>query len=376
MKTLLFPLCFFLSLNIFAQNNKFVVLEEFTTAPCGSCPDGTVIGNELVEKHENLIILAHHGGFGIDSMTIDENVELASAYTNAAPTAAINRLMYDDETIFLNQSQMVWSRQRWDSVVTSQLNIPAIVSLDFTQEFDESNRMLSVDIEMMFEEEVDVSLLRTNLVIAEDSVIGIGPGYDQRNFYNGSSSHPMFERGDPIVGYEHRHVVRAMLGGTWGTPWTGSNIIEVGETYTVQYEYIIPEKFNLDLLSIVAWANLYDEKDQSKHFILNANQQKLDQSQQPNPIYEARITAPLKIYPNPTFQYSVIEIELNNNHLLYIEIIDPRGNIIKKTNLKQFRVGPNVISLNLNQLFTAGNYYIAIKDERHNVIAKSMVVKQ
>lgn len=327
MKSLVFlPLLLILNFNSIGQSNKHVVLEEFSTAPCGSCPDGAVIANELLEKHGNLIVLTHHAGFGVDSMTIPESIELA-AYTNAAPTAAINRKMYDDETVYLNASGMVWSRQRWDSVVTSNLAMEAPLKVDLQHEYDPLTRTLTAAMDIIFLEEIDASLLHFNFVIVEDSVIGIGPGYDQTNYYNNVGSHPMFQRGDPIVGYEHRHVVREMSGGTWGISViqpTGGFIID--EIYSVSQSIVLDPNWDEKQISIVGWLNYYDEDDRSKHEILNADEQKLV-------IPEVLSTDNLgimnfKIFPNPTSDLITINLSDASEEIIGYKIMNQMGQTV------------------------------------------------
>ncbi|MBN1446462.1 MAG: hypothetical protein JXA28_00925 [Bacteroidetes bacterium] len=46
-----------------------ILTEEFSTARCGFCPDGSLIDANIVRDHPSVIWVTHHAGFGVDSMT-------------------------------------------------------------------------------------------------------------------------------------------------------------------------------------------------------------------------------------------------------------------------------------------------------------------
>ncbi len=368
MKKLLQGLILFSLFNTLeAQVSKYIVLEEFTTAPCGFCPDGDVIADELLEKHENLIVIAHHAGFGRDSMTIPESQELA-AYTNSAPTAALNRRMYDDETIYLNASGMVWSRQRWDSVITADLLIPAPVEVILNHTYDETSRTVDATLEMIFNQDIDHTLLHVNFVVLEDSVIGIGPGYDQVNYLNGSPSHPMYQRGDPIIGYEHRHVARSMVGGTWGIPLLTNGPILKGEAYTFQTNFVLDPKWDESKISLVGWVNYYDPEDRAKHEILNAIHSQLNLPVVSINAYANNIDK-LKVFPNPVTDYVNINLDSKNDLISNVFIFNQIGQRIFSS--------PNLLNeksylLNTKK-FPHGSYTFKVNTMNGNEFAEMLI---
>jgi hypothetical protein len=76
------------------SGERHVLLEEFSTAVCGFCPDGTLMAKQLVHDHPSVIWVTHHAGFGTDSMTTPEGRSIAGAFTNFAPSACIDRGEY------------------------------------------------------------------------------------------------------------------------------------------------------------------------------------------------------------------------------------------------------------------------------------------
>ena len=62
------------------------------------------------------------------------------------------------------------------------------------------------------------------VLLVEDVVDQTGTGYDQRNAYNGAAGHPYYQKGDPVVGYEHTNVVRNVLTSALGDELTDEHV--------------------------------------------------------------------------------------------------------------------------------------------------------
>ncbi len=364
---ILFSSLFFTCLS-FAQVNRNIVLEEFSTAPCGACPDGRVVADELLDKHDNLIVITHHSGFGIDSMTIPESPALSSLYTNGAPTAAINRTFFDTPTIYLNETGMVWSRQRWDSVITAESLKPAAGKVIVTPHYDSESRTLDVDLLFLLFDDMEAGDLRFNLSIVEDSVVGLGPGYDQTNYYNESVGHPMYGLGNPIVGYDHRHVLRDMLGDTWGTAGVLPEGPQNGDVLSHSYSYVIPEEWNADKISLVGWVNYYDETDFTKHAIVNANQVALLAGIVDIEEVEAAFIN-MKLSPNPVNdQLSLYCKNASNTNPMKIEVMNTQGQLLYTQ-----KIYSDTIELDVSR-WSAGSYYVRLTNKQQRV-AVSKIIK-
>ena len=150
---------------------KRILLEEFSTAPCGFCPDGDLIAAQLVKDHPQIIWMTHHAGFGTDSMTVNESKSIAGAFTTFAPGATIDRGDYPIP-VYTTPPYIAVSRQKWDSVCTAHFNDTAFIDLQLTNNFDAVQRTLTTSIQGTFSDTPLPGDLRLNLFLVEDSVVG------------------------------------------------------------------------------------------------------------------------------------------------------------------------------------------------------------
>jgi hypothetical protein len=332
---IVYSLLFFalISSNLFSQHPvKKVLLEEFSTAPCGFCPEGGIIAEELLHKYPNIYTFTHHAGFGTDSMTIPESKTIAAKYTTFAPAAVIDRGNYPIP-VFTKEGFIGVSRQKWDSVVAVRLNDPAevIVKIDKIN-LDEQNRMLSVDVSAQFllskSEENDY---RVNVLIIEDSVSGVGKGWDQKNYFNNEPKYPdLYHKGDSIVGFQHRHVVRAMPTGAWGLAGIIPSIPESGTTYKYSLEnFNLPAIWKIKDLSVLVFVSHFNT-DYFKHKIYNtdgeslAGYMKLDVTGQAQANEEE-----FGIYPNPAGSLTYIRFGFAYPTSAKIELYSAAGEKIR-----------------------------------------------
>src|SRR6185503_15550568 len=121
---------------------KHILLEEFSTAPCGFCPDGDLVAAQLIIDHPAVIWLTHHAGFGVDSMTVPESVTIANTFTTFAPGATIDRGDYPIP-VYTMPPYIAISRQKWDSVCVAHLNDPPVVDILITNQYDSVTRLLN-----------------------------------------------------------------------------------------------------------------------------------------------------------------------------------------------------------------------------------------
>ncbi|MBC8343497.1 MAG: hypothetical protein H8E61_05910 [Bacteroidetes bacterium] len=167
-----------LAAHVFVNNGssgtKKVFIEEFSTCPCGFCPDGHIVLEDIMHRNPKIMGLIHHAGFGTDSMTINESKSIATAFTNGAPTAAIDRVHWPD------QIRIAISRTIWEERALLQLARKTAVDIDLFSTYNPTNKTMTVDVDLDF---VDYPLpgdMRLNVFLVEDSVSGLGTGWDQK----------------------------------------------------------------------------------------------------------------------------------------------------------------------------------------------------
>jgi hypothetical protein len=250
---------------------KRVLLEEFSTTSCGQCPEGNVIAERIVRDHPSVIWVTHHAGNDTDSLTIPASVTIASAFTLSAPTAAIDRGVYNIPGLS-KPPYIVTQRQNWDSLCALHLGDEAIVALDVVPAVDAARRLLDCRVDARFSAAPAPGDLRVNLWLVEDTVVGFGRGFDQTNYFNATPGHPCFGLGDPIIGYPHRRVLRAAPAGAWGLAGVLPFSPVPGAVYSHTFTSIaLPERWNARHLNLVAFVGYYHTDVQQRR-VLNAQE--------------------------------------------------------------------------------------------------------
>lgn len=341
-------------INLGITGTKHVLLEEFTTAPCGYCPDGAVVVEDILNSYNNVIGVGVHAGFGTDAMTIPSASDYASAFTTGAPTALVDRLYYEGE------SNVAISRSIWESKVAERLNEPTPCNISISGAYTEATRDLDVTVTANFVDYAVPGDLRVNLYVIEDNLSGSGSGWDQSNYYNGTSGHPYYGAGNPIVGYNHRHVLRAVPSTSWGNSGIISNSPQPNDNFTKDYlNYSVNSAWDETEISLVAYVSYYNA-DVKKRQILNSVEIPLmslataidEPQEQTNKIGVA--------YPNPAADVSFINLEVDDNTNTSVELYDMFGKKIRTIKNATLAPGTHNVAVYVGDL-PAAMYMVQIK---------------
>lgn len=302
MKRYLFIPVFIFLLSAFASGQsavKHILLEEFSTAPCGFCPDGDLVAQQLIIDHPAVIWLTHHAGFGTDSMTVPESISIAGAFTTFAPGATIDKGDYPIP-IYTSPPFIAISRQKWDSVCVAHLNDPPVVDINITNNYDSVTRILNCTVDASFITAPAAGDLRLNLFLVEDSVVGFGPGYDQVNYFNTTPGYPYYGAGDPIVGYVHHHVLRKVVSGTWGMTGVIPNTPVAGNTYSHTFSNIpVSAAWKDDDMDVIAFVSYYNASPLLRQ-VINSNHKNLKDSTSTTGINSGNAqNLQISVFPNP-----------------------------------------------------------------------------
>jgi len=219
---------------------KKVLIEEFTGAWCGYCPDGAHRVQSIIDNNNgNAIGVSLHSS---DDMAIAHTNYLETTYQNTGyPSGMVDRVPFNGTT-------STWNRGSWKSVANDQLIKISSCGLAIKSEINGASA--TVEVHAGFNTTLNGDY-RLTVYLIEDGVTGTGSGYDQRNYYNTDSESPFYDLGDPIEGYEHNHTLRAVLSESLGDPINTSFLVSGGEhieTYTVDLSSYTKNK-----LSIVAF---------------------------------------------------------------------------------------------------------------------------
>lgn len=287
-----------------------VVIEEFTGAWCGYCPEGALIMESILSANDKAIGIAVHDG---DAMEITSGGDIASFYQPAYPQALINR------------GGAPISRGSWGSAAATATQGSGSVTVSFdNKSFDPNTRVLTFDIATTFTANMTGDL-RFHAVLTEDSVIGTGSGYNQVNYFNTTPNHTFQGAGNPIVGFQHDHVMRAQLDGAWGTAGIIPTTVAFGGQYSKSYSYTVPANFDYEKMHLVAYISHFEGNAMNQRKILNAEE---------IPVYEApmvgidEINAEsdlMQVAPNPVSSTSKVLFTLREGGNIRMEVMNPMG---------------------------------------------------
>lgn len=247
-----------------ASFTKKVLIEEFTGAWCGYCPDGATRISDLEEANTGKIVaVAVHEG---DGMETSQYSTLDSEFNNTGfPSGMVDRVPYNGE--------VAMNRGYWETVAENQLGNTADCGLAIKSTV--SGSTATIEVHAAFNTALTDDI-RLTVYVLEDEVTGSGSDYDQRNYYDTDSSSPFYGLGDPIVGYEHNHVLREVSSDALGDVISAGDLVVGGEfiqTYTVNVT-----GYDQSHTKIVAFVNkigtTYDT-----HEVLNAQEVALGKTQ-------------------------------------------------------------------------------------------------
>lgn len=251
---------------------KTVILEEYTGTWCGWCPGGAVVMEDLLSNYDKLIGICVHDDYPDDIMGTDETAEVISDIVSFFPGASVDRFKFEGSEIELGISE-------WEDKILERLDMAVPAEVDFTYTYDEETREITVDVSAEFALDMSEDF-RFNCYVIEDSVINSDSEYDQTNYYSGFAGyedHPYYDQANPVTNYVHRHVVREMLGGTWGEEASVSSDVVAGTSYTHQFTHTLSGDYNSDQVYLLVTIQEYNE-DINYREIFNAKQLKLTEA--------------------------------------------------------------------------------------------------
>jgi hypothetical protein len=254
--------------------DKRVLVEQFTGTWCVWCPDGSVQMSLIEKQHEDAVLIAIHAG-GNDQMIVPEGQQISDLYTPSFPMAMVDRYKFDPSsvTVPMGRTQNAWLKA---TAERNQHITPVKVKID--KNYDANSRTINATVTADFIDFAYPGDLRIHFMVVEDRVVGEGRGYDQSNAFSNNQSFPnhiYFSEPNPIPGYVHRNVLRAVPSGAEGTPRVISNAPAPGDSFSRTYSYTLPEGYNEKEISLVAFVAYHDDARVAERFVLNATEVKL-----------------------------------------------------------------------------------------------------
>lgn len=218
-----------------AEVGRAVLIEDLTGQRCINCPTGTDIINGIIETYgeDNVIAVGIHCGplgFAGNSKRVglmtDTGVEYYKHWANGTnlgqPSAIFNRKKGKGPIDNLNN---------WAAEVGLIISEKANLSVDIANAYDAKTRTLTTK----------VGAFGVNGTVSGKLQVWI--------VEDGIKAMQMMPDGSANQDYIHNHVFRAAVNGTWGEEVT----VKEGETTTKDYSYVLPETWNAENISVVAF---------------------------------------------------------------------------------------------------------------------------
>jgi len=337
-------ICSDLYSNLGISGTRTVLLEEFTGAWCGWCPDGAVIMDGIYAANPNDVVLVSiHDG---DDMEFAEGIRSefgVSAYPNGMV----------DRKVFAGEPDEPHSRSAWSSNVLNQIGSYTPADVSILHSYDPATREIIIEVTGNY---VDYASgdMRLGAMIIEDGVTGTGSGYDQVNYLNTTAGHPFEGVGDPIIGYVHNHVLRAVPGGAMGVAGTIPSLVSPSDSYTETFTYTLPASYNEENIKLIGFLD-YAGPGIGEREMINVAQ--MDLAYQGNlGLTEFNQLNSIRVYPNPASEVVNIEFMLNETENAKIAIYDMYGKMIGTVSNQVFNSGLQRVSYNTENL--ANGVYI------------------
>ena len=252
---------------------KKMAFELYTSNTGGYCPWAHHYLAQVVEQNDDVIPVSVHGEMaGPGELDIPDGAQAMEAMSmNAFPQLTVNRYKMPWPWITglsVETEGGGYSTYIWNEGVALNRSVlsPAAVYIS-EQSFDPETRQFLITVQGEFFAPMTDDF-RFNVYLVENNVTGTGAGYDQTNYMNTLPNTPFTGLGNPIVDV-HKHVLRAKLGGPWGTPQSLPATVVPGTVCERTYTFIVPDSWNADNLAAVALIQRFDSEAQ-KCPILNA----------------------------------------------------------------------------------------------------------
>lgn len=218
-----------------AEVGRAVLIEDLTGQRCINCPTGTDIITGIIKTYgeDNVIAVGIHCGplgfagnskrVGLKTDTGDEYYTHWANGTNLGqPSAIFNRKKGKGPIDNLNN---------WAAEVGLIISEKANLSVNIANAYDAKTRKLTTK----------VGAFGVNGTVSGKLQVWI--------VEDGIKAMQLMPDGSANQEYIHNHVFRAAVNGTWGEEVT----VKEGETTSKDYSYVLPETWNAENISVVAF---------------------------------------------------------------------------------------------------------------------------
>jgi len=293
--------------------SRTILFEEFTGTWCGWCPGGHVILKNILKNNANIIPVVIHGGRGTEPMRTYYGDHLIEDMLIWFPTACIDRFTFPGNHV----TQL--ANSNWVEKLHDRQQYPPKAKVSLEKSYESSTREISLTVNVEFLTSIK-GAFRFNAYIVEDNVSG-GDLYDQSNEFNNNPDYPdLYNKGNPIKGYIHQHVLRGMLGGPYGLNPEGELAIpeqvSSGQVYSYTFSDTLHENYKPEDINLVGYVLHFEDYHDSD--VLNAASMPLLETA----VADIVVQKEFIVYPNPGSGRLKIFLSSQQRNEIQIKITD------------------------------------------------------
>ena len=231
-----------------------VLVEEFTGQNCPNCPGGKERIGDAIRGLDDVVMVAHHTGFGNDDLTATGSTMLHFFYNDSNGSTYAPAVMTDREQYSGNPGPVcqIGEPEEIRSRILARQKRPAEVALTLKRDYDPSARTLKIQAAVKQVEGMEVGGNPViNIMLIENGIIAY-----QRPNYND---------------YQHDEVNRLFVTDPLGDPVQ----LSVTDSVYATYEVTVNDSWNVDNMEIVAFVSNYDSANCNNCVVYNAESCKL-----------------------------------------------------------------------------------------------------
>lgn len=366
---------------------KKVLVEQFTGAGCGWCPDGYTVLKSIVSTNTNVISASIHDN---DNMSTPEGNALIADYASTLPSAVI------DQYYFPANEKVAVTQENWNTHITQRLamKVPATVSVTNIS-YNATLQQINATVSSEFFGDVKGDY-RLNLYVKENNVYGptidnTDNQWNQHSYLFNIGSSPYYQVGAYLNAttyllnsseYNHQYVVNNMVDGSYGASGIiPTNGLTNGLTYSKNYTYTMPPltsgefRFNPDNIYLIGVLSEYNADSKSRS-ILNVAEVKLTSNAEALVGVRELTNTPdlgLHVFPNPATDVCHLTYNLKQAEFVKVSVYNALGELVY-IETKNESAGNVIHSLNINDL-RSGNYSVQISFKNTIVTKKLTIIK-
>ena len=219
------------------DQQKNVLVEEYTGVRCVQCPGGAAIIKALKQQYgKRLVPVAIHAGDFANPFP-QSNYVFISNDNNAFmgfvgsplfyPAASIDRFLFD------GQNGLIQGSGDWAGSIAQRLDEELKVEVSLSNSYDSASNTAEVSVSLNALSSLDYQDLILNVLLVENDIVD-----------------PQLTEDGMNLEYVHEHVLRGFF-----TPTTGDPVdaLTIGSSLTRDYSLVLADDMNPDNIEIVAF---------------------------------------------------------------------------------------------------------------------------